>query len=510
MYEQNIEEVVKTVSFTIEGNKLQEIVDKLSSSDSAEVKRYQDGLKDDKVYQETLSLLRHIKNINHVKFLYIQKFEKNGAVAIMDTDTSSNKFIPGKKYKFSKGEEGIDLKKGTGIFEGYDDEYGDLISISSPIFNDKNEVIAMMGVDISTQTIHDTLRMTVIKMAIVILIAMLVLISLLYLFLDKIVIHPIGLISGATRKFVQSLYLSEEGEAFEVTDLNIHSKDELGRLAYDIQIMEEEINEYIVNLTKVTRDKERIGTELNVATQIQSDMLPKIFPFEPERREFDLHALMRPAKEVGGDFYDFFMLDQDHVAIVIGDVSDKGVPAALFMVISKTLIKDYTQAGMPVNEVFDYANNELCEGNEASLFTTGILGIFNINTGKLLYADAGHEPLIVMNTKDQTVRYVEPKKRNFVLGGMEGTKYAVNEMTLDPGDVLLLYTDGVPDAMNESEEAFGWDRLTKVCQDHLNEEPHEMLKNILADLDKYIGSRAQFDDITMLALKVIARGEDDS
>ncbi|MDR3156720.1 MAG: hypothetical protein LBT69_02255, partial [Lactobacillales bacterium] len=259
MYEQNIEEVVKTVSFTIEGNKLQEIVDKLSSSDSVEVKRYQDGLKDDKVYQETLSLLRHIKNINHVKFLYIQKFEKNGAVAIMDTDTSSNKFIPGKKYKFSKGEEGIDLKKGTGIFEGYDDEYGDLISISSPIFNDKNEVIAMMGVDISTQTIHDTLRMTVIKMAIVILIAMLVLISLLYLFLDKIVIHPIGLISGATRKFVQSLYLSEEGEAFEVTDLNIHSKDELGRLAYDIQIMEEEINEYIVNLTKVTREKERIG-----------------------------------------------------------------------------------------------------------------------------------------------------------------------------------------------------------------------------------------------------------
>ena len=263
--------------------------------------------------------------------------------------------------------------------------------------------------------------------------------------------------------------------------------------------MELEINEYIQDLTSVTAEKERIGAELNVATQIQADMLPRIFPAFPERTEFDIYATMNPAKEVGGDFYDFFLVDDDHLAVVIADVSGKGVPAALFMVIAKTLIKNHAQNKDCPGDVFTQTNEQLCEGNDAGLFVTAWMGILEISTGKFTYVNAGHNPPLLRHA-DGSFEWLKSRP-GFVLAGMEGVRYRENVMELAQGDTLYLYTDGVTEATNGAQELFGDDRL----QNALNEQPDlpvdDLLHKIKNDIDSFVGEAEQFDDITMLGLK---------
>lgn len=302
--------------------------------------------------------------------------------------------------------------------------------------------------------------------------------------------------------------LKKDVERISAGDINhqavIRDNDEVGDLAQAFNDMTANLKKYIHDLTAVTAEKERIGAELNVAKQIQSDMLPGIFPPYPDRKEFDLYATMDPAKEVGGDFYDFFMTDDDHVALVIGDVSGKGVPAALFMVISKTLIKNYAMLGQPVDEVFTRANNDLCQGNKAELFTTAWIGIYEISTGRLCFADAGHETPLRL-TKDGTVTEVRPARKKMVLAAMEDIQYAVNETVLDPGDMLLIYTDGVPEATDASNELYGMERLEALVAKHSGGNPKALLDEIHGDVNAFVGKAPQFDDLTMLAFEVCCR-----
>ena len=219
----------------------------------------------------------------------------------------------------------------------------------------------------------------------------------------------------------------EKGEEKSaISQLNIHTGDEIQALSEAIKTMEVEINEYIQDLTTVTAEKERIGAELNVATQIQADMLPRIFPAFPEREEFDVYATMNPAKEVGGDFYDFFLVDDDHLAVVIADVSGKGVPAALFMVIAKTLIKNHTQNQEEPGAVFTQTNEQLCEGNDAGLFVTAWMGVLEISTGKFVYVNAGHNPPLLKRAGGQ-FEWLKSRP-GFVLAGMEGVRYRENTL----------------------------------------------------------------------------------
>ena len=245
------------------------------------------------------------------------------------------------------------------------------------------------------------------------------------------------------------------------------------------------------------REKERIGAELNVATQIQADMLPSIFPPFPERKEFDLHAMMNPAKEVGGDFYDFFLIDDDHIALVIADVSGKGVPAALFMVIAKTLIKNHAQLGeYSPSKVLIQANEQLCEGNEAELFVTVWLAILQISTGKGLAANAGHEHPALRHAdgKFELVKY----RHSPAVATMEGMRFREHEFQLLPGDSLFVYTDGVPEATNADDEQFGEERLLQALNLNPDALPKEMLKNVKNAVDSFVGDAPQFDDLTML------------
>lgn len=263
--------------------------------------------------------------------------------------------------------------------------------------------------------------------------------------------------------------------------------------------MQNDINDYINNITRITAERERIGAELDLANNIQTSMLPCIFPAFPDREEFDVYATMTPAKEVGGDFYDYFLIDDDHLALVIADVSGKGVPAALFMMISKTLIKSTAQSGLSPKEVLEKVNNQLCENNEAQMFVTVWLGIVELSTGKMKCANAGHEyPAIYRNGTEFEIYH---DKHGFVLAGMEGFLYSEYELELNRGDIIYVYTDGVAEASDTGSNLYGLDRMIDALNRCPEKTPDALDKYISDDINKFVGSAEQFDDITMLIFK---------
>ena len=240
--------------------------------------------------------------------------------------------------------------------------------------------------------------------------------------------------------------------------------------------------------------------ELNVASHIQKNMLPCIFPPYPEREEFDIYATMMPAKEVGGDFYDFFLIDPDHLAIVIADVSGKGVPAALFMVIAKTLIKNNTAGMTEPKGIFEKTNDQLCENNEEGMFVTAFMGILEISTGVFSFVNAGHNPPL-LKRKGQQYDWLSVKP-GFILAGMEGMKYQQESITLSEGDELYLYTDGVTEAMNLEEELFTDQRLKEALNRHRKLDLKDLLASMKQEIDQFANGAKQADDITMLALRI--------
>ena len=244
--------------------------------------------------------------------------------------------------------------------------------------------------------------------------------------------------------------------------------------------------------------RQRIETELNVAAQIQADMLPRIFPAFSQRKEFDIYASMSPAKEVGGDFYDFFLVDDDHLALVIADVSGKGVPAAMFMVIAKTLLKNAVQSGMSPALALETVNDQLCENNDAEMFVTVWLGVYEISTGKLTAANAGHEYPVIRHENGCFELYKD--KHGFVLAGMKGVSYREYTLELGIGDTLFVYTDGVPEATNGENVLYGTTRMLEALNKEMDTSPEKLLHAIKRDISLFVGNVAQFDDITMLAI----------
>ena len=279
---------------------------------------------------------------------------------------------------------------------------------------------------------------------------------------------------------------------------DIQTKDEIQELAESISIMEGDIVKYIDNIKTITAEKERIGAELNVATQIQADMLPRIFPPFPERNDFDIYAMMEPAKEVGGDFYDFFLIDDDHLCLVMADVSGKGVPAALFMVIAKTLIKNHALHGESPSEILCNVNNQLCDGNEAEMFVTVWLAIIELSTGKGVAANAGHEHPVVRRGDGSYELVVY--RHSPAVATMEGIRFRQHEFELKPGDRLYVNTDGVPEATDAHNELFGSERMLEALNRDPNADPQTLLKTVRREIDAFVGDAPQFDDITMLAL----------
>ncbi len=313
---------------------------------------------------------------------------------------------------------------------------------------------------------------------------------LVYILIKKVIINNLREINGSLAQ-ITSGNLNVQ--------VNVRSNAEFVSLSDDINSTVSTLKDYIAEAAA------RIDKELEYAKNIQCSSLPSVFPPYPDQDRFDIFAQMFTAKEVGGDFYDFYRLDDHTVAFLIADVSDKGIPAALFMMTAKTTIKDLAERKLPVNEILCAANNKLCEGNDEAMFVTACMGIFDLNTGKLQFANAGHNPPLIRHG-DGSFEYIK-LKGGMVLAGMEDTVYPLNEYELLPGDRIFLYTDGVTEATNADKELYGEDRLRSFVNANEALPAKELLTLLKADIDDFVGEAPQFDDITMLMFDYFKKGE---
>lgn len=310
--------------------------------------------------------------------------------------------------------------------------------------------------------------------------------------LGKRIVKPLNTI---TEKIAE---LNEEHPVFTMEDA-YRTGDEVEVLAESFARISKKTMEYVETVKQVTAEKERIGAELALATQIQTSMLPHIFPAFPDRKDFDIVASMDPAKEVGGDFYDYFLIDPDHLCMVMADVSGKGVPAALFMMASKIIIQSIAMMGRSPAEILAKTNDATCSNNETQMFVTVWLGILELSTGRLTAANAGHEYPAIRHAGGRFELYKD--KHGFVLGGMEDVRYREYELKLEPGSKLFVYTDGVPEATSAEKELFGCERMLEALNGDPDAAPAGILANVRRAVDGFVKDAEQFDDLTMLCLE---------
>jgi len=370
----------------------------------------------------------------------------------------------------------------------HETQYGNNSTAMLPIYTSDGKIVALLNCDMPMPYVGEMLTNYLVS-TIIITVLVVAIFMFIYMYtINKIIVKPLHLIAGEAKAFA--------GESLEISKKlgKVKSKDEIGVLAGSILMMERETVEYMDRITAVTAEKERIGAELDVARNIQASMLPCSFPNEDE---LSLFATMNPAKEVGGDFYDFFMIDETHVAIVMADVSGKGVPAALFMVIGKTLIKDHTYVGADLGKTFTDVNRLLCDANSEGLFITAFEGVLDLVTGEFVYVNAGHEmPFIYEGER------FEPKKTKaaFVLAGFEDFKYKCGSIMIKPGDRIFQYTDGVTEATDAHNQLYGMERLEVILNKCKDMNAEDLVHEVKKDIDKFVGEAPQFDDITMLCL----------
>ncbi|MBR3273083.1 MAG: SpoIIE family protein phosphatase [Clostridia bacterium] len=316
------------------------------------------------------------------------------------------------------------------------------------------------------------------------------------LVLSKRIVKPLGIMTER----VQSL--GGNNLQFFMEDA-YRTGDEIEVLADAFATLSARTLQYVDQVQRVTAEKERIGAELSMATDIQASQLPRLFPAFPNRPEFDVYASMTPAKEVGGDFYDFFLVDDDHIGLVMADVSGKGVPAALFMMISRVLIKSHLQNGETPGEALENVNDQLCEGNDAELFVTVWLAVLEISTGKGIAVNAGHEHPALRRANGQYELVVY--RHSPAVATLEGIPYKEHTFQLNPGDSLFVYTDGVAEATSADKDLFGTERMLEALNRDPDAEPMGVLKNVMDGINAFVADAEQFDDITMLCLKYIGK-----
>ena len=495
----------RTVTDFLDEELMQDLVDGVEEGDVSVMETEE--------YIKMLSTLRSIRDSNDVLYIYIFFPKEDYVYYIFDADETDKAWAYGDTMEY--GGIFLEYKEATlkgealpSIISDIDENgFGWLITISHPYITESGKFLGYIGVDISMNEVVQE-RIDYLVRSILILVGVTVAAAVVYYILfNYIFVRPIKNMAAAASEFVSADNTGEdEGQiSSSISSLDIKSNDELRLLGDSLKQMEKNLHGYITNLRTVTAERERIGAELDVATHIQKSMLPCIFPAFPDRAEFDIFATMNPAKEVGGDFYDFFMVDDTHIAVVMADVSGKGVPAALFMVIGKTLIKDHTSSKKDLGEVFSEVNELLCESNSEGLFITAFEGVLDLMTGELRYVNAGHEmPFICKGEQGFKPYKIKP---GFVLAGMEGMKYRAGSITLDVGDKLFQYTDGVTEATDVNNNLYGMERLERVLNDNKNLSPAELLPAIKEDIDAFVGSAPQFDDITMLCLEYKSKPE---
>ena len=475
------------------------------SMDPETLEQYLETKTADEAYNSTREQLQHTADAEDCSVIYVAK---------VHTDTKEREYIynvVSKASGFSPYEIGFRdtvndefLKVYDSILKGETQLHNFMYSRKGyttsvyPVEDADSGVVAIVGVvknmDLLTSAKNSYICQIILIEALIAILSGVVWV----VYMRRRIVVPVQQLSEAALNMVEHL---EDGNSPELV---VKHDDELRELADSFATMYREVGAYIAKLETVTAEKERIGAELDVAAKIQSSMLPCIFPAFPDRNEFDIYATMDPAKEVGGDFYDFFMVDADHLAFVVADVSGKGVPAALFMVIGKTLIKDHTGLHDDLGEVFTEVNNILCASNSEEMFITAFEGVLNLKTGELRYVNAGHE--IPFLCRKGGVFEPFKVRAGFVLAGMQGIRYRAGSIQLEPGDKVFQYSDGIPEAINSEKAPYGMKRLESVLAKNSEKAPSELLPLVKADVDAFVGDADQFDDITMLCIEFKGNG----
>ena len=463
---------------------------------------------EDAQYQTTLAVLDNFLEASDVTDLYLGMYSEEPSALIYIADPRADIGDIGSPGEWESVPEREAEKflnwDGTGTL--YDisrtEKYGWMCTAGVPIRNEKGEPIAYVLADVTLTEVAEGMKSFLIQYVIAMFITMNLYAVLLSLHMKKNLVKPIRAITNAAQDYVRA---RQAGEA--TTDhfsmLNIRTGDEIENLSYVMADMERDLTVYMDNLTSITAEKERINTELDLARRIQADMLPNIFPAFPDRKDFDIYASMKPAKEVGGDFYDFFLLDDSHLALVMADVSGKGVPAALFMMISKILVQNYVMSGMSPGKVLEVLNEQICQNNREEMFITIWLGVLNLETGILTACSAGHE-YPILKDPDGDFKMIKDE-HSFVVGGLAGQKYREYTLQMDQGSKLFLYTDGVPEATNIREELFGMERTLRALNDAKEEAPDAIIRRVDRSVEYFVGEASPFDDMTMMCIEYKAK-----
>ena len=501
--------VAQTVSNAINGTRVRLLLDAAHDSEYQKIRAEAIEKQDEALIRDYLvqrDLLLTYDNINEllvqfsqymdVKYIYLQSIEEGVFCRLIDPDAGYYSFglidiLDGPYMQYSGSNQSIPATISSTVD-------GVLCTSFEPVYDSEGDPVAVIGVDVSMESLRQKHLHFALMSILNALIVSLVAAASGVFFMQRNVTEPINKLCTETRKFTEK---KGQYTSTDIIDLHFNSHDEIEDLYHEIRSMERRVVRYLEHLVKVTGEKARSRTELSIAAQIQSDILPSKFPAFPDRaQDFDLYASMDPAREVGGDFYDFFLVDDDHLALIIADVSGKGIPAAMFMAIVKSLLKNNVAStvGAAPSEIIAILNNRICASNQSGMFVSVWLGILEISTGILTACNAGHEyPVLCRNGKSFEVI---KDKHGLVMAAMEDVPYTDYKITLEPGDRLFVYTDGVVEATNSRTELFGMGRMIEALNRDPEACPRELIEEVSATVDEFVGNAPQFDDITMLAV----------
>ena len=493
---------VKSLCEAVSSQEYQDLREKAAAEDDPSV--LEEYLKEKGLYDEYVNntdLLSALQESEKVEYIYVQDLEEEGAMYLLDpSETILSLGL------FERNAEGLDDMTTNDRVPATvtKSEYGWLSTCAEPVYASDGIAYAVVGVDIDMNQVVQRRNSFMLIMVIESITVLLIMAFVGNFYIRKVVSDPLCTLARDASAFGADDEADLEGLVVEVP---ARRNDEILDLYEDIRKMQLGIIRYMKNLTAVTEEKERLSTELDIANRIQASMLPSTFPAFPDRSEFDVFAFMKPAKSVAGDFYDFFLIDDDHLGVVMADVSGKGIPASLFMMMAKIIINNTAQLGGSPHEVLQMANERICENNDANMFVTVWFGVITISTGHVVASNAGHEYPVVQN--EDGVYELLRDKHGFVLGGMEGIRYRDYEFDLHKGQILFLYTDGVPEATTEQNEQFGPDRMMEALNQKQTAGPEELINHMLDTVDGFYGGAEQFDDITMLAIRYIGPQNDE-
>ena len=463
-------------------------------------------IEQDDEWQRIRSMLDAMRKSSDGQYMYLGVYdeESHKLVYICDPDKNPQTYCPPGEWETpDKGElEKFVSWNGKGkLYDiGRSTRHGYMCTSGYPLKNSDGKVFAFIMTDVTLMGVVKGVGFLAIQYFVALVLILFIIGYYLRKKLTKTLVDPINSISYAAQDYVR-----DRNAGITATDhfdkLEVHTGDEIEHLTMIMADMEHNIAAYEQALSKAVAEREREHTEMDLASKIQMNMLPMTFPAFPERDEFEIYASMDPAREVGGDFYDFFLIDDDHLCMLIADVSGKGIPAALFMMASMIIVGDtaMTTKGYDPGAMLTAANAIINLHNNEDMFVTLWLGILEISTGKLKAANAGHEYPVIRRAGGKFELLKD--KHGLVLGIMADTEYEQYQLQLEPGSKIFVYTDGLPEATDEDNELFGTDRMIEALNADPDADPEAILNNIKREVDMFVGMTSQFDDLTMLCLE---------